>query len=287
MLDAERALAAAEARAGVIPAEAAEAIAERCRAELFDPEQIAVGARRVGSPVEPLVRALAAEVEGDAGRYVHWGATSQDVLDTAAMLVARGALDLILVELDGVAGACAALAEQHRSTLVAARTLLQQALPTTFGLKAAGWLVGVLDARRRLAALRSDGLAAQLGGAAGTLASLGDRGPAEELDLAEPVLPWHTNRVRIAELGAALDLAAGVLAKIAIDVALLAQTEVGEAAEPSCRTSETPWAPLSPGPARSRSTRPPPSSPAASPRSTSAVSAAGTPSGARSATRSP
>jgi 3-carboxy-cis,cis-muconate cycloisomerase len=239
MLDAERALASAEARAGVIPPEAAEKIAAACRAENFDAGQIALDGRRAGTPVEPLARALSAAVEGGAGRYVHWGATSQDVLDTAAMLVARNALRLVLADLDAVARACAALAEDHRSTLLAARTLLQQALPTTFGLKAAGWLVGVLEARRRLAALAAGGLEAQLGGAAGTLASLGDRGPevarlfAEELELAEPVLPWHTVRVRIAELGAALDVAAGVLAKIALDVALLAQTEVGEAAEPA------------------------------------------------------
>jgi 3-carboxy-cis,cis-muconate cycloisomerase len=238
MLDAERALAAAEARAGVIPVSAADAIAKSSRAELFDLEQIGLGGRHVGNPVEPLVRALTAEIGGDAGRYVHWGATSQDILDTAAMLVARSALDLILADLDGVATACAALAETHRSTLVAGRTLLQQALPTTFGLKAAGWLVGTLEARRRLASVRS-GLPAELGGAAGTLASLGERGPevlrlfAEELDLAEPVLPWHTNRVRFADLGSSLDAAAGFLAKIALDVALLAQTEVAEVAEPA------------------------------------------------------
>ena len=153
------------------------------------------------------MRALA-EAAGDAGRYVHWGATSQDILDTAAMLVARGALDLILAELDAVTAACAALAEAHRSTPIAGRTLMQQALPTTFGLKAAGWLVGVLEARSRLAAVRDERLAVQLGGGAGTLAALGEQGPAvlalfaEELGLAEPALPWHANRVRVAELGA-------------------------------------------------------------------------------------
>ncbi len=239
MLDAERALAAAEARAGVIPTDAAEAIAARCSADGFDVEAIAEDGRRIGNPAEPLARALAAAVGGEAGCWVHFGATSQDIVDTAAMLVARRALDLILVELDAVAAGCAALAETHRSTLVAGRTLLQQALPTTFGLKAAGWLVAVLDARRRLAAVRAEGLAAELGGAAGTLAALGGDGPAvlrlfaEELGLPEPVLPWHTSRVRIADLGAALDLTAGVLAKIALDVALMAQTEVGEVAEPA------------------------------------------------------
>jgi len=237
MLDVERALAAAEARAGVIPAAAGEAIAAACLVDRFDVEEIADGGRRVGNPAEPLVRALSAAVGAEAGRYVHWGATSQDVLDTAAMLVARRALGLIVAELDGVTAACAVLAEAHRSTLVVARTLLQQALPTTFGLKAAGWLVAVLETRRRLVALRADRLAVQLGGAAGTLASLGEQGPAvlglfaAELGLEEPVIPWHTIRVRVAELGGALDVAAGTLAKIALDVALLAQTEVGEVAE--------------------------------------------------------
>jgi 3-carboxy-cis,cis-muconate cycloisomerase len=136
-----------------------------------------------------------------------------------------------------VAGACAGLAQEHRSTPMAARTLLQQALPTTFGLKAAGWLVAVLDARARLSTVRRDGLAAQLGGAAGTLASLGDEGLAtaryfaEEVGLPEPVLPWHTSRGRVAELGAALAVLAGVSGKIALDVCLLAQTEVGEVRE--------------------------------------------------------
>jgi 3-carboxy-cis,cis-muconate cycloisomerase len=245
MLDAERALAAAGARAGLFPADAAEAIAAWCHAELYELEDLAERGRMVGNPAEPLVRALTEKVGGEAGRYVHRGATSQDVLDTASMLVARRALDLILGELEGVAAGCAGLAEKHRSTLVAGRTLLQQALPTTFGLKAAGWLVAVLDARRRLAAIRVHGLAAELGGAVGTLSALGDQGPAvlrlyaEELELAEPVVPWHTNRIRIAELGGALDVAAGTLAKIALDVALLAQTEVGEVREPAGGGSST------------------------------------------------
>jgi 3-carboxy-cis,cis-muconate cycloisomerase len=237
MLDAERALAVAEARVGVIPREAAEAIAGCCAAERFDVARLAEEGRRVANPVEPLVRALVAEAGQDAGRYVHWGATSQDVLDTAAMLVTRRALDLIVEDLDGVAAACATLASAHRSTPMAARTVLQQAVPTTFGLVVAGWLVAVLEARRRLVAVRSERLAAQLGGAGGTLASLGEDGLAvarafaEELGLEEAPLPWHANRARIAELGAALDVAAGVLGKIALDVTLLAQTEVGEVAE--------------------------------------------------------
>jgi 3-carboxy-cis,cis-muconate cycloisomerase len=236
MLASERALARAEARVGVIPAEAADAIAAACDPERFDVAQLAEEGRRVANPVEPLVRALVAEA-GEAGRWVHWGATSQDVLDTASMLVARGALDVILGELDGVADGCAALAEAHRTTPMAARTVLQQAVPTTFGLVAAGWLTSILDVRARLEAVRDERLAAQLGGAGGTLAALGADGLAvartfaEEVGLPQAPLPWHALRVRVAELGAALDVAAGALGKVALDVTLLAQTEVGEVAE--------------------------------------------------------
>ena len=236
MLASERALARAEARVGVIPAEAADAIAAACDPERFDVAQLAEEGRRVANPVEPLVRALVAEA-GEPGRWVHWGATSQDVLDTASMLVARGALDVILGELDRVADGCAALAEAHRTTPMAARTVLQQAVPTTFGLVAAGWLTSILDVRARLEAVRDERLAAQLGGAGGTLAALGADGLAvartfaEEVGLPEAPLPWHALRVRVAELGAALDVAAGALGKVALDVTLLAQTEVGEVAE--------------------------------------------------------
>jgi 3-carboxy-cis,cis-muconate cycloisomerase len=242
MLEAEAALATAEARVGLIPDEAAAAIASRCDAGLFDPEGIGEKGAAQGNPVPALVRALTgavAEVSEEAARYVHKGATSQDITDTAAMLVTRRSLGLILPEVDGIAAACARLAETHRDTLMAGRTLLQQALPTTFGLKAAGWLVSVLEARRRLLEARSSRLAAQLGGAAGTLASLGCSGAsvlrefARELGLAEPPVPWHTDRTRIAEVGGALSLLAGVLGKISLDVILMAQTEVGEIAEPA------------------------------------------------------
>jgi 3-carboxy-cis,cis-muconate cycloisomerase len=236
MLEVERALAAAEARAGVIPSEAAKAIADACRAERFDAAAIGDAGRAPGNPVEPLVRALRDAVGEEAADDVHRGATSQDILDTAAMLVSRRALDQILETLDAVAGECARLAEDHRSTPVAGRTLLQQAVPTTFGLKAAGWLAGVVEARRGLRRIRDEGLAVQLGGAAGTLAALGEAGPevarllADELGLHEAP-PWHTNRARIAELGAALAVAAGAVAKIGLDVALMSQTEIGEVAE--------------------------------------------------------
>jgi len=245
MLDAERALAAAEARAGIIPASAAEAIAAACRPEAFDAEAIADAGRSAGNPAEPLVRALREAVDDEAGRYVHWGATSQDIVDTAAMLVARTAIELILGFLDDVCERCASLADAHRSTAMAGRTLLQQAVPTTFGLKAAGWLVSLVESRRGLAYIRAERLAVQLGGAAGTLAPLEDRGAevvrlfAEELGLQEPAMPWHTDRTRIAELGAALDIAVRPLAKIGLDVALLAQTEVGEVAESKAGGSST------------------------------------------------
>lgn len=238
MLDAEAALAKAEARAGVIPTEAAGEIAGCCDADRFDLDEIGDEGRAPGNPVPPLVAALTGVVPNEAARHVHKGATSQDILDTAAMLVARRALTLILSDLDSLASACARLAEAHRTTVMAGRTLMQQALPTTFGLKAAGWLVSVVEARRLLTTRRSS-LVAQLGGAAGTLASLGEYGTdvlrefARELGLAEPVVPWHTARLGVAGLGGDLSLASGVLGKIALDVILLSQTEVGEVSEPS------------------------------------------------------
>jgi len=236
MLEAERALAVAEARAGVISEEEADAVAAACRGD-FDIDALAQEGRRVGNPVEPLVRTLRATAE-----RAHWGATSQDILDTAAMLVARDARALVLAELDGAAAACARLADDHRDTVMAGRTLLQQATPTTFGLKAAGWLSGIVRARRRLADVR---LEAELGGAAGTLAAHTRRGLevlrayAEELALTEPALPWHAIRFVVADLGAALDLAAGSVAKVALDIELLAQTEVGEVRETANGGSST------------------------------------------------
>jgi 3-carboxy-cis,cis-muconate cycloisomerase len=242
MLDAEAALARAEAQVGLIPHEAAAAIVSCCEATRFDPEELGRDGRAAGNPVPPLVKALTADVSKvseEAARYVHKGATSQDIVDTAAMLVTRRAVDLILTELEDISRACARLTEEHRGTIMAGRTLLQQALPTTFGLKAAGWLVSVLEVRRGLSDVRYRGLAAQLSGAAGTLASLGDSGVsvlgefARELELAEPAVPWHTDRTRIAEIGGSLSLVAGVLGKISRDVILMAQTEVGEVTEPT------------------------------------------------------
>jgi 3-carboxy-cis,cis-muconate cycloisomerase len=231
MLDAERALARAQAQLSLIPHLPDEVFAPGG----LDVEELARDGRLAGNPVAPLVRRLRERSE-----HVHHGATSQDILDTAAALVARNATALIVEELDGVARECARLAEGHRATVMAARTLLQQAVPTTFGLKAASWLVGLVHARSRLPRLP-----AQLGGAAGTLAALGDKGIevlrayAEALELPEPVLPWHTRRLPLAELGAALAAAAGFSAKIALDLALLAQTELAEIRLPANGKSST------------------------------------------------
>ena len=237
MLEAELALAAAGAAAGIVPADAAAAVAECCRVELYDLDAILDESRGAGNPVEPLVRALRAKVGSPAADWVHRGATSQDILDSAAMLVASRASRLALDRATAAAAAAAGLADEHRETMMASRTLLQQAVPTTFGLVAAGWLVALLDSTAWLERVRSDGLAAQLGGAAGTLGAFGVDGPAlagdyaRRLGLAEPTLPWHTNRVRVAEVGAALAALAGACGKIGRDITLLAQTEVGEVAE--------------------------------------------------------
>ncbi len=239
MLDAEAALAGAEADVGVIPRAAAEAIARACVAEAFDVDEVGRAGRAGGNPAIPLVAALREQIGGDAAGFVHWGATSQDVIDTAAMLVVARALAPVTADLDGLAAGAARLAEAHRDTPMVARTLLQHAVPTTFGLKAAGWLTAVLEARRRVEWLRTERLAVQLGGAGGTLASLGPDGPAvlerfaALLGLAAPLLPWHTDRTRVADVAGVGAEVAGVTGKLALDVVLLSQTEVGEVAEPS------------------------------------------------------
>ena len=237
MLDTEAALARAEARTGLIPAEHAVAITEACAAGRFDIAEIGRAAEAPGNHVEPLVRRLRDAVGGAAADYLHAGATSQDILDTATMLVARQALSAVVADVDAAGDAAARLAADHRHTVMAGRTLLQQALPTTFGAKAAGWLSGLDDGAEVLQSVRDGRLAVQLGGGAGTLASLHPHGPelvaflAEELGLPAPALPWHTNRTRIAELAGALGVAAAAVGKPARDVTLLAQTEVGEVRE--------------------------------------------------------
>ena len=245
MLDAEAALARALARAGLIEDADAEAIAGACRAERFDARELGAAAVAAGNPVVPLVEALTGAIEGPAAGHVHRGATSQDILDTAAMLVAARALGPLLDDLASAGAAAAQLARAHRDTPMAGRTLLQQAVPVTFGLKAAGWLSGLGEARRWLEELGAERLAAQLGGAAGTLASLGDAGPrvlaayADELGLAEPALPWHANRTRIGELASVLAVTCGAVAKVAQDVVLLSQTEVAEVRERDSGGSST------------------------------------------------
>jgi 3-carboxy-cis,cis-muconate cycloisomerase len=237
LLDVEAALARAQAAAGAIPAAHADAIAAACRADRYDIEALGEEAAEVGNPAAPLVRALRAQVGGDAAGDVHRGATSQDIVDSAAMLVAGRALDPILDDLTGAADAAAHLAAEHRATVIAGRTLMQQAVPVTFGLKAAGWLVALDESAERIEVVRDTRLAAQLGGAAGTLAALGDSALdvlarfARELGLAEPTVAWHTDRTRIAELAGALGEASGAVAKVAGDVVLLSQTEVGEVRE--------------------------------------------------------
>lgn len=239
MLVFEAALARAEARAGVIPFEAAEAIASRCRVELFDVETLYREAALAGTPVIPLVRMLTAQVESSSRRFVHWGATSQDAIDTALVLQMREGLSLLGTDSEDICASCARLAELYRHTLMVGRTLMQQALPITFGLKAARWLALITRQAEALRAHSQHTLAVQFGGAAGTLASLGERGPsvaqflAEELRLPLPDLPWHTERDRVAEIAATLGIVAGAMARIAGDIILLAQTEVGEVMEAS------------------------------------------------------
>ncbi len=245
MLDVESAIAAAGARAGVVPDEAAAEIARVCASVDVDIADLGRGALSSGNPVVPLVRLLTDTVGDSAAPYVHLGATSQDVLDTAMMLLARRALAVVHVDLAGVAAELATLAGRHRGALMPARTLLQQALPTTFGLKCASWLTAVDEARRALLTVDRERLAVQYGGAVGTLASLGRDGVrvmallADELDLVEPTLPWHTDRSRVAALAATLGMTIEVLGKIGRDVSLLAQTEVGEVAEAGGGESST------------------------------------------------
>jgi 3-carboxy-cis,cis-muconate cycloisomerase len=233
MLSVEAALAGASADAGLVPATAAAAIAEACARPTFDPAAVGREAAVHGTPVVPLVAALRAAVAPDVASFVHRGATSQDVVDTAAMLIARDAVAVIVSDVDGAADAAARLAQAHRDTVMIGRTLLQHAVPVTFGLTAAGWLSGLDAAAGELRRFRP---AVQLGGAAGTLDGLDPAvvtGMGARLGLDAPDLPWHTERSRITTLAAALGVAAGALAKPARDVTLLAQNEIGEVSEGS------------------------------------------------------
>jgi 3-carboxy-cis,cis-muconate cycloisomerase len=247
LLEFEAALAGAEAAAGLIPAAAAAAISGACDPTSFDLEQLGRHAVASGSPVLPVVAALKAAVPSEVEPFVHFGSTSQDALDTALMLVARRGLDLLLADLEKLVHACARLARDHRQTPMAGRTLMQQAVPISLGLKAANWMTGADEAAEGLAHYRRHRLAVQLGGAAGTRAGLEGKGRevaagiAGRLDLPDPGLPWHSERSRVAQLGGALAVAAGAAGKIALDILLLAQTEVGEVAvEDSGRSTAMP-----------------------------------------------
>jgi 3-carboxy-cis,cis-muconate cycloisomerase len=239
MLRFEAALARAEARCGVIPAEAADAIGAAADASRLDLPALARATAAMGFPSVGLVKQLSALAGPEAGRWTHWGATTQDVLDTALVLQLRDAIALFAADLDRLVAALAALARTHRDTVMAGRTHAQQALPITFGYKVALWLDPLLTMRERLAQLTPRVLRLQFGGAVGTLASLGADGPrvaaalAEELGLALPAIPWHVARDGVAELGCWCGLLAGSLAKPATDILLLMQSEVAEASEPA------------------------------------------------------
>lgn len=242
MLDFEAALARAEAAHGIIPADAVAAIVDCCDAARIDLPALAQAAAAAGNLAIPLVKQLTAAVlrdDAEAGKYVHWGATSQDAIDTGLVLQLRDALSLVDADLAALAGALASLARVHRDTTMVGRTWMQHALPTSLGLKAAGFLDAVLRHRQRLQQVRGRALALQFGGAAGTLASLGDKGLAvaatlaQDLGLSLPDLPWHTQRDRVAEVATVLGLLTGTLGKMARDISLLMQTDVAEAAEPS------------------------------------------------------
>jgi 3-carboxy-cis,cis-muconate cycloisomerase len=242
MLDFEAALARAEARAGVIPSSAATAITAKCKARLLDTDAISSGARLAGNLAIPLIKQLTklvAQTDRDSARFVHWGATSQDAIDTGCVLQLRQALAVISGDLEKLIDDLAGLAIQHRSTLMVGRTWMQQALPTTFGFELAGWMGALSRAHSRLREAEQLAIVLQFGGAVGTLAALGSKGQevarnlAQELQFDSPNVAWHTQRDRPAELAAALGILAGSMGKIARDISLHMQTEVAELSEPA------------------------------------------------------
>ena len=237
-LDIEAALARVEAHLGIIPADAAGAIAARAKIESIDMHKLRARTEIAGSPIIPIVEQLTAKC-GDNGRYVHWGATTQDIVDTATAIQMRAALGLVEDDLRAISTALAQLALRYRDTPMAGRSMLQHAVPITFGLKAAEVLAAIERHRMRLKELQPRALVGQFSGAAGTLASLGTRGLEvlrelmKELQLGEPEIAWHTHRDAIVEVGGFLAMATGTLAKFATDIKLMMQTEVAEASEPA------------------------------------------------------
>lgn len=234
MLEVEAALARVQGRLGIIPEDTAARISEVALSFEPDIAGIAAGTETSGVPIIPLVELLRAAVGGEAAAYVHWGATSQDIVDTGLVLRLRDVADLLETRIKALSAALAKLADNHRGTVMAAHTRSQQALPTSLGLKAAVWLLPLIDHAARLKELQPRLLALQFGGAVGTLAALGDRGIevmealGKELDLAVPAAPWHVQRDNIAEFASWLSLVTGSLGKMAQDMILLAQSEVGE-----------------------------------------------------------
>ncbi len=237
-LDIEAALARVEARLGIIPAAAADEICRHCHAEQFDMARLKQQTELIGYPVLPVVQQLVGLCRDGLGEWCHWGATTQDITDTATVLQIRAALSLVEDDLDAIAASLAGLARAHRDTPMAGRSNLQQAVPITFGYKMAVILAGIDRHRARLRELRPRVLVGEFGGAAGNLSSLGTRGLEvqaalmTELGLGQPEIAWHTMRDRIAEAGCFLGLVTGTLGKIATDVKLMMQTEVEEAYEP-------------------------------------------------------
>jgi 3-carboxy-cis,cis-muconate cycloisomerase len=238
MLDVEAALARAQAKLGLIPADAAREITAKADVSRFDLAAIGKGTELVGYPIVPLIKALSQACAGDVGRYVHWGATTQDIIDTGLVLQLREGLELIREDLERIEAALADLAHRYRDTPMAGRTHTQHALPITFGFKCALWLAPLQRHADRLARLSGEVAVVQFGGAVGTLASLGADGIrvmealAAELDLGTPPIAWHVGRDGLAEVASFLGLLTGSLGKIATDVALLMQAEIGEVAEP-------------------------------------------------------
>jgi 3-carboxy-cis,cis-muconate cycloisomerase len=241
MLDFEAALARSEAAVGAIPAGSAGVIGAACQAERYDLAALGEAAARTGNVATALIAALAAEVaktDAEAARYVNWGASAQDLIDSALMLELRAGIDVLITDLNSAIDGFATIAGRHRRTAAVARTSLQHTLPMPFGLKLAGYAAALARSRERLRRLRKEALALQFGGAAGTLAALGENGLAVTdrlaalLDLPAPDAPWHAHSDRLAEIASAFAILTGTCGKIARDVALLMQTEVSEAHEP-------------------------------------------------------